>query len=138
MKTRTNPKSWCIQEIKNPVNKHEEIGQLMLVSYMRGKSLPYLEFFIKDEFETLRGTGIMSRELPKYLKYLQKWGHNQLLATVKRGNTPSIKLLEKNDFIRATEFNDNICYMIDLEFTKEKLLLMQKLSSQAFNRKKYG
>tara|TARA_R110000868_G_scaffold404295_1_gene682303 strand:- start:230 stop:646 length:417 start_codon:yes stop_codon:yes gene_type:complete len=134
-KTRVNPKVWCEQEILNPENKREVIGKIMLVSYLT-KTSPHLEFFIKDEFEHLKNQGIMSARVVKYLKFCKKWGHNKLLATVKKNNAASIKILEKNNFIRMMEVRDNYCYMVDLTFTKEKYRILQELVDKEFNRKK--
>lgn len=53
----------------------EEAGFINLVSYTtKVFPLPHLEFYLKPEF---RKRGIMSKELPKYLKYLNKYENYQ-------------------------------------------------------------
>lgn len=63
-KARTQPKVFCVKEIKNiyskPKREWEIIGRINLVSYLRGNDIPHLEFTIFDEFEQWRGKGIMS------------------------------------------------------------------------------
>mgnify|MGYP003122673421 CR=1 FL=1 len=132
MQTRTNPKAWCVQEIVNPDNKWEKIGKIMLVSYMRKEEIPHLEFYISDDFKHLRGKGIMSREVTKYLKHCKKWGHNRLLAIAKEDNIASQKILDANFFVRISKVDDNYCYMTDLNFSREKINKMISLTKRNF------
>lgn len=120
MKIRTNPKIFFKEEIKNiyskPKRAWEVIGRINFVSYTYGeKQVDHLEFFLEEEH---RGKGIMSIELPKYLKHRKKWGTTRLLAVVKKDNIASIKLLEKNDFVRFQEFEEEFIYLTYLIFTK--------------------
>jgi RimJ/RimL family protein N-acetyltransferase len=132
MQTRTNPKVWCVQEIVNPDNKWETIGKIMLISYMRKEEFPHLEFFISDEFKHLRGKGIMSKVVPKYLKDCKKWGDNRLLAVVKEDNIASQKILDANSFVRISKIDDKYCYMTDLNFSREKINKMVSLIKRNF------
>jgi len=124
-KARTNPKTWLVEKIYN--NK-KEIGQLMLVSYLTN-SKPHLEFFLKEEFWN---KGIMSKELSKYLKQCKKWHHFQLIANVKQDNIASIKLLENNGFVKMMDIRDTFVYLIDLNFTKDKLAKVINKTLEAF------
>lgn len=113
LKMEAYPKVW----FKNIIyHKHHKIGYLQLVSYMTGDSASHIEFKIE---ETWQFQGVMTKELPLYLKELKKWGHNQLLAVVKQDNTASKSLLEKNGFIAFKQMDENIIYIIDMRLTKE-------------------
>lgn len=108
MTERTKPKVFCRKEL---FREKEKIGYLQLVSYLRGSDdIAHLEFSLEEEYHN---KGIMSRELPIYLKYLKKWDHKRLLAYVKNTNSPSIKLLEKNNFILVTPYKDLLVYALD-------------------------
>ena len=137
MKDRTKPKIWLKREIFNPANKREKIGYINLVSYLTKEDTSHIEFEIEDAFAEYRGKRIMSVELPKYLKLCKKWGHAKLIACVKKDNAASIKLLEKNDFIKIVAIDDNYCYLTDLALTKSKIRKMQELIACRFNLKKY-
>jgi RimJ/RimL family protein N-acetyltransferase len=132
MQTRTNPKTWCVQDITNPHNKWEKIGQIMLVSYMRNEQMPHLEFFISDDYNHLRGQGIMSREVTRYLKHLKKWKWSKIIAVAKKDNIASQKILERNYFIKVSEIEDKYCYMTDLTFSKEKINKMIEIIYRDF------
>jgi RimJ/RimL family protein N-acetyltransferase len=136
MKKRKNPKSWAIKEIRIKEEK-DPIGQIMLVTYFCKENAPHLEFFIKDEFKHYRNKGIISKELPKYLKKCKKYDVTRIIAVVKKDNLASIKIIEKNDFIKIKEIDDNICYMTDLSFTKEKIIKMHDIMQKYFNGGKY-
>lgn len=126
MKTRSKPKVWLEKDIYNiytkPRGPWKAIGSINLVDYMRGECIPHIEFRIKNEFSEYRNKGIMTAELKKYLKLCKKWGHNRLIANVKKDNTPSIRVLEKNNFIKMTEIRDSLVYVIDLTFTKPQVV----------------
>lgn len=94
----------------------KKIGYIQLVSYLRGDCKPHIEYHIDEAYQ---GKGIMSRELPKYLKRCNKFDNHQLIAVVKKDNIPSIKLLEKNGFRQITQIDDKLSYIIDLRFTPE-------------------
>lgn len=96
-----------IHEIQNK-------GQLMLVSY--GDTKPFIEYSLKEEY---RNQGIMSKELPNFLKLCKENGYNQLLANVKKNNEISIKLLERNGFVKVMDFEDSFAYITDLNHSRE-------------------
>lgn len=124
MQSRKNPKIFVHHTIEIPDKrkKFDYIGEIKLVSYLRGKNRPHIEFQIYNDYKEYRNKGIMSKELPKYLKDCNRYGHNQLIAIVKEDNTPSIKLLEKNNFIKIGKIEDNLTYIIDLRFSKDHIL----------------
>lgn len=127
---RSNPKIWFKETIKAPDNKRLDIGHFVLVVYFTKDNLPHIEFEIYEEFKQYRNRGIVSKEIVKYLKFCRRWGHKKLIAIVKEDNIASIKVLEKNNFIRVNQFKENICFVIDLECTKEKLMAMQQAINQ--------
>lgn len=119
MKERITPKIFCKEIIKR--NK-EDVGRINLVKYLVS-GLPHIEFEI---FEGFRGRGIMSEELPKYLKKYAPY--HRMLAIVKKDNEASIKILEKNRFIKFATQDTTLTYIlaVDLidrigEFQKEVL-----------------
>jgi RimJ/RimL family protein N-acetyltransferase len=127
IKYKNKVKVWFKKPFKAPDNKHLEIGRFILVNYFGREQLPHLEFEIFEEFKEYRNRGIVSKEIVKYLKLCKKWGHNRLTAIVKDDNFASIRILEKTNFIRINQFKENVCFVIDLEFTKEKLMAMQEV-----------
>lgn len=136
MKIRSNPKVFSKMEIRNdyckPKRSWEVIGRINLVSYTCGeKQIEHLEFFLEEEH---RRKGIMSVELPKYLKHRKKWGTTRLLAVVKKDNIASIKLLEKNDFVRFQEFEEEFVYLTDLNFTKSDVKKTIDLVKKGFSK----
>jgi len=127
MKLRTNPKVFGKQEVKKGT---ETVGYIQLVDYLRGSTVAHLEYEV-DELH--RNQGIMTREIKKYFKWCKKWGHNHLLAIVKEGNIPSIKLLESNGFIRMTDIDDKRCYIIDLNLTADIIeKIVRKIETDQF------
>ena len=122
---------------KTPIgNENEIIGYLQLVDYHTDRSIPQLEYSLDEEH---RGSGIMSRELPKYLKLCKENGYTRLIANTENDNDVSIHLLEKNGFIKLAEFRNIICYVIDLKLTKEQLVVgMEKLEKSGYKIKRGG
>ncbi len=110
MKPRHRQKVFMKREI---MEKGKKIGEIFLVSYLTGV-IPYLEYRIDEEYQN---QGIMSRELPKYLKLCKRYKVYHLLAITKNDNIPSIRILEKNGFIKLSEIDDKHCYLIDLRLT---------------------
>lgn len=110
-------KIWCVREINNYDGKRKyspnyhtsyTIGKIQLVDYMRDRAvrntaklnIPHIEYEMNADF---RHRGIMSKELPKYLKWLQKYEYNELIAIIKNDNECaeySQKLLLKNGFVK--------------------------------------
>ena len=112
MKVRTNPKPYARKDIKH---KHEVIGFIQLVSYMRGDARPHIEYELKQGW---RNKGIMSVELPKFLKKHKQY-NPQMIAVVKKDNKASMRLLEKNNFLKISTMDDNYCYIVDLNLTPD-------------------
>jgi RimJ/RimL family protein N-acetyltransferase len=104
-----------------------EIGRFILVNYFGSEKMPHLEFEIFNEFKEYRNRGIVSKEIVKYLKLCKEHGHNRLVAIVKEDNLASMRILEKNNFIRFSQLKENVCFVIDLKFTKKKLMAMQEV-----------
>lgn len=107
-----------------------EIGRFILVIYFGREKLPHLEFEIFDEFKQYRNRGIVSREIVKYLKACKENRYNKLIALVKKDNLASMRILEKNNFIRFSQINDNISFIINLDCTKKILTAMQEFVNQ--------
>lgn len=112
MKTRTSPKVFAKVEIKN---KRDVIGYIQLVSYMRGNASPHIEFELDENW---RNKGIMSQELPKYLKARKEY-HPQMIAVVKQDNIASKKVLAKCGFLPIKSFEDKDCFIVDLNLTPD-------------------
>jgi len=110
------PKIWCVRELDNYDGKKRyssdyhtsyTIGKIQLVDYTHDRAsskirrtIPHIEYEINEDF---RNRGIMSKELPKYLKWLQKYDYNELIAVVKNNNefaAYSQRLLLKNGFVK--------------------------------------
>jgi GNAT superfamily N-acetyltransferase len=124
MKERAKPKIFLEREITNiyskPKRQWQDIGRIYLIDYCTSKdSISHIEFELNEEW---RNQGIMSKELPKYLKFCKKYGHNRLIALVKEGNIASIKLLEKNGFLKFRKIDDTISYIIHLDIRYSKML----------------
>lgn len=138
MKDRKNPKVWFKVPIyTRTTKKYEQIGEIFLVDYLCGKNIPHIEFEIYDKYKEYRNQGIVSKEIIKFLKLCKKWNHHKLIAVVKCDNLASIRILEKNDFIRVSYIRDNYGYMIDLSFNKETVMKMQEFINKKFNHKRY-
>ena len=115
-------------------NENEIIGYFQLVDYHTDKSIPQLEYSLDKEH---REKGIISRELPKYLKWCKENRHNKLIANTENDNEVSIYLLEKNGFIKIADFGNIICYVIDLNLKKEQLVsAMEKLEKNGYKIKR--
>ena len=84
------------------------IGYLRLIKQQRN-GLPHLEYSLIEEYWN---QGIMSIELPKYLKKCKRLDIPRLVALVKKDNEASIKLLEKSCFIKITTFDDAFGYVL--------------------------
>jgi len=83
------------------------IGYLRLTKQQRN-GLPHLEYSLIEEYWN---QGIMSIELPKYLKKCKRLDIPRLVALVKKDNEASIKLLEKSCFIKIATFDDAFGYV---------------------------
>jgi RimJ/RimL family protein N-acetyltransferase len=114
--------------------KYEKIGYIQLVDYMLGKMcIPQIEYHLEEDY---RNKGIMSKELPKYLKeckrdykkYGSRFGNptNRMIATVEKENVPSIKLLERNGFLKIKDFDNHYSYIAQLDLNIEFVEKMAK------------
>jgi len=109
-------KTWCVRELNNydgkrkyspDYHRYYAIGKIQLVDYTRDRAvnltkrlIPHIEYTLNEDF---RNRGIMSKELPRYLKCLQKYEYNELIAIVKNDDEfaeYSQKLLLKNGFVK--------------------------------------
>ncbi|MEY3429240.1 MAG: Acetyltransferase domain [Pseudomonadota bacterium] len=91
------------------------IGYLRLTKQQRN-GLPHLEYSLIEEYWN---QGIMSIELPKYLKKCKRLGIPRLIALVKKDNEASIKLLEKSCFIKIATFDDAFGYVLAQDLMDE-------------------
>ena len=102
------------------------IGSIMLVNYSN-KPMSHIESQLDKEYQ---GRGIIARELPKYLKSCKKAGYQKIMAVVKKDNSPSYRLLEKNNFVKLQELDETFCYIahlgLDVGIMKETLLAFNK------------
>ena len=123
----------CVREIINHDGKRKylqeygtnyTIGRLQLVYYdikraCKKPSIPHIEYEITEE--KLRNMGIMSKEFPKYLKWLIGYEHTEFIAIVKKSDQYaeySKKILIRNGFIKFnTSINDNFeTYLFSAKF----------------------
>jgi len=133
---RHKPRVWMKHDIKI---KREVIGYLQLVDYTLGKDpIPQIEYHLNEPY---RNQGIMSKELPKYLKLCKarhkKYGDecksNRLVAIVENDNPMSMKLLERNGFVKVKDFDNHISYMAHLDLDIE---LVEKMTEFFHRRRK--
>lgn len=117
MRKRSKPKVWSKHDI---YVKRDKVGYIQLVSYMIGDAKPHLEYHIDEPF---RNKGIMSEELPKYLRFHKRY-NPQLIALTKQDNVASKRLLEKNGFVKMKNIGDVTSYIIDLRFTADDMEVM--------------
>lgn len=115
---RHKPRVWMKHEIKR---NNKEIGYLQLVDYMLGKNpVPHIEYHVNEEY---RNHGVMTKELPKYLKLCKKrykkygddGGTNRLIAIVENDNDISKKLLSANGFFKIKDFDNHSSYIAYLD-----------------------
>jgi RimJ/RimL family protein N-acetyltransferase len=97
---KTNPESFFHRDLNGK-------GYIRLVRYYDSQ-FPHIEYGISDGS---RYQGIMSKELPKYLNDCSKQGHEVLLAIVMPNNIPSIKLLNKNNFVFFKNLDGKLVYI---------------------------
>lgn len=94
----------------------EDVGYIRLVIYEAGpQSLehPQLEYEIEEKY---RNRGIMSQELPKYLKYVFENGEKIIVALCREDNLTSKRLLEKNGFFNTGKIEDKIIFVLFHKF----------------------
>jgi RimJ/RimL family protein N-acetyltransferase len=97
-------------------NTYHSIGELYLINYFTENKnhIFFIEYKIFDEFKCLRNKKIVSKELPKYLKWCKKYDITRILATVREKNIASIKLLEKNHFFEIKWHEGEKLFLRDL------------------------
>lgn len=94
----------------------EHVGGIHLAIYETGlKQLDYpqLEYAIEEKY---RNRGIMSQELPKYLKYVLDKGEEVIVALCKEDNIASQKLLKKNGFFNTGKIEDKMIFVLFKKF----------------------
>jgi RimJ/RimL family protein N-acetyltransferase len=96
----------------------QDVGFIRLVIYKTGPmalDYPQLEYEIEEKY---RNQGIMSQELPKYLKYVFENREEVIVALCKEDNFVSKKLLEKNGFFNTGKIEDKIIFLLFKKFYK--------------------
>ena len=88
----------------------KDIGDIRLLTYPNMDRFPYIQYEVSPEY---RNQGIMSRELPIFLKACKKHSYHQICAMVQDDNLPSIKLLTKNNFVEYTKIRNIITFLTD-------------------------
>ena len=123
MKFRKKPKVWMRENIIIEAldGSDKYVGHLQLVEYLHSKSIPHLEYFLEEGHRRLR---MMSNLLPRYLKECEKHGVNRMIAVVMADNVASIKLLEKNGFIKFSNVgtDEKISYIRDIMFAPNEVV----------------
>lgn len=137
MRYKHRPKPFMIEKL---FVAREEVGYIQLVDYfMKDKNqlsvTPHLEYEIKKPEH--RNKGLLRKALPKYLKKCAKYDFNQILAVVEKGNQSSIRLLENNNFLKISEADKTIAYVIDLRIKPEtaKLIMQSFEARREYNAK---
>ena len=96
----------------------KDIGDIRLLTYPNMYKIPYIQYVIDAEY---RNQGIMSRELPVFLKACKKHSYHQICAMVQDDNIASIKLLTKNNFVEYTKIRNVTTYLTDLRLDMKTL-----------------
>jgi RimJ/RimL family protein N-acetyltransferase len=105
---------------KTITQDEKEVGYICILTYPHFHT-PFIQYHVDAEYQN---QGIMSRELPIFLKSCKKHSYNQICAMVKDDNIASIRLLEKNNFIPYKSDRNIITYLTDLRFTQQELKKM--------------
>jgi len=117
MKERFKPKIYAREELYYIENhRRKKAGYIQLVCYYTKETTPHIEYAITED--RFKNKGIMSKELPKYLKKLSKF-NKQMIAVVESDNVYSIKLLIDNGFIFFSKIGLYKTYIIDFRISKE-------------------
>ena len=106
------PRIFCKYEIKT---KSDSIGIIKLVKYY-SIGLPHIEFSVDDDFQNM---GVMSQELPKYLKKINQCGIFRIIAIVEKDNKASMRVLEKNGFTKFAILTESVAYVIAMDIVNE-------------------
>ena len=96
----------------------KDIGDIRLLTYPHSDKFPYIQYVIDAEY---RNQGIMSRELPIFLKACKRHSYHQILAMAQDDNIASIKLLTKNNFVEYTKIRNIITFLTDLRYDTQTL-----------------
>ena len=95
-----------------------DIGDIRLLTYPHSDKFPYIQYEIDAEY---RNQGIMSRELPVFLKACKRHSYHQILSMVQDDNIVSIRLLVKNNFLEYKKIRNIITFLTDLRYDTQKL-----------------
>ena len=106
------PRIFCKYEIKT---KSDSIGIIKLVKYY-STGLPHIEFSVDNNFQNM---GVMSQELPKYLKKINQCGIFRIIAIVEKDNKASMRVLEKNGFTKFATLTESVAYVIAMDIVNE-------------------
>lgn len=104
-----------------------DIGDIRLLTYPNMDRFPYIQYEVSPEY---RNQGIMSRELPIFLKACKKHSYHQLLAMVQDDNIASIRLLVKNNFVEYKKIRNIITYLTDLRFNAQQIKKLLNIHTQ--------
>ena len=95
-----------------------DIGDIRLLTYPNMYKIPYIQYVIDAEY---RNQGIMSRELPMFIKACKRHSYHQICAMAQDDNLPSIKLLTKNNFVEYKKIRNIVTYLTDLRFDAQQI-----------------
>ena len=104
-----------------------DIGDIRLLTYSNMDKFPFIQYVIYDEY---RNQGIMSRELPVFLKACKKHSYHQICAMVQDDNIASIKLLTKNNFVEYKKIRNIVTYLTDLRFDAQQIKKLLNIHTQ--------
>ena len=105
----------------------KEIGDIRLLTYPHSDKIPYIQYVIDDEY---RNQGIMSRELPIFLKACKRHSYHQILSMAQDDNIASIRLLVKNNFVKYAKIRNIVTYLTDLRLDTQTLKKLLNIHTQ--------
>ena len=120
------PHVFCIKFIKY---QGKTVGYIHLVKYNYGKdAVPHIEYAVDAEYQN---KGLLQAHLSKYLKEMKKnektslalgFGPgDKLIAVAAKGNTASIHILEKFNFVFVKEVEGYCTFVYSSKFSMKQI-----------------
>lgn len=81
----------------------QEIGKIQIIDYQ----VPHVEYDLDPAWHN---KGIMTKELEEYLKRISNT-YEDLMAIVEKDNKASIRVLEKNNFLKFNSTKHHVTYV---------------------------